>query len=313
MLGPVLIWSALVPAAVALVVMFIGLRPFGRQVPQQRGAWAGALALGLGYAAGNWGLTGGPGGGGPEQRLLFIALGAAALGLVESLARPPAAVRWLTRVGASAAAGWLLLAPLWEPQQWSHGQLALRLGLVTATSVLVWSILDWLASEERGPSMALALAAAGTIGASVIVLSGLASTGQLSGAMVAPLGVLLLVTWRFPAAARLRSAVPPATLLLVSHPVVGLFYAEMPLASFALLAAAPLAVAVVRIPWVQRRSRLVTLVLRLAAVSLPAGGAVAISATHYLGLQVNTSPARDTAAGDTASGESADPDDDYDY
>lgn len=304
MLKQTILWAALAPAALTAGVMLLAnaLRGSGRRL-----SWTPALAVGLAYAAGNLGLAGAPLGQGPETRLLYIALGATVVGLAEALLPLPTALRWVVRVGASTLAAWLLLAPLVSPMESSAAQTGLRLVLLSSATVAAWSVLDRLASMERGPSLALALTLLGGAGAGVMVLSGLASTGQLAGTLVASLAVLVLMTWRDNEVGRLRSAVPVVALLLVSHWSVALLYAEMPTVSYALLVVAPLTLLLAALPRLRARRQLVQLVARLLLVALPVAGAVASSAAHYLGS------AAPPTTGDSAHKAAGAADDDYDY
>lgn len=57
MLRDILIWTVAAPGVVAAVLMLLSREP--EEGTGER-AWLGALAVGLPYALGNWGLTGGP-------------------------------------------------------------------------------------------------------------------------------------------------------------------------------------------------------------------------------------------------------------
>jgi hypothetical protein len=193
------------------------------------------------------------------------------------------------------------VGPLIEPQQWPVGQTALVVALLTSAGVAGWAAWDTLAAQEPGPGLTLGTIVIAAGGSGVVVLSGLISTGQVTGALVAALGGVFLVSWRFPVAGRLRGAAPVVALLLVGHWATGLFYAEMPPLSFALLVLAPAALLVSRLSWLARATAVLALAVRIAAVGAPVGGAVATAAVHYF--------AADAAAGAEREGAR---DDDYD-
>ncbi len=317
MVATVVIWGALVPATLAFVLLAVAWRRRA-SASGAGGPWAAALAVGLAYVVGSWGM-GSATAGDPNLRLLVIALAGAGIGLVESLLRVPRWASWSLRIAASSAAAWLVVGPLVAPQQWGLAQVGLRVGVIAGATVMVWTAIDLQAAAEEGPSLALALALLAAGGSAVVLMSGLASTAQVAGALVAALGVGFLLSWRYPARARLRSAAPVVALLLVGHGAVGLLYAEMPPLSFGLLALTPLGLLLGRLGRLRRARAVAALALRLLVVSAPVGAAVATAAIPYFGLggpTPSTVPA-DQAAGDegsepSVSGGSGD-DEDYGY
>ena len=301
MVRELVIWTALVPLTVSVAVLGAS-----RLLPRAtwRRAWPGALVVGLAYGLGNWGLSSGLQGSSPETRLMIVALIGTALGVLESLWGRSSAAGWSVRAAASSLAAWLVISPLVEPAGWSVWQSAGLVLLLGGAGLLCWAVLDRLATAERGPLPALIAAALGGAGAGVVLLSGLASLGQLSGTLAVPLVAFGLASWLRPGGAALRGAAPALALLLVAHWTTALLYGEMKPVTFGLLTAAPLVLLVPRLS----RHELLVAAVRLLLMMVPLGGALATSATQYFGDA--SAPAASSSP--SASGEDED-DDDYGY
>jgi len=319
MIREITIWIVAVPVLLTAAILLAGWRPWRRHATTddtpEKGAWVAALAVALSYSAANWGITGGPTGSDPlNARLLYVAAGGLILGVLEGWSPLPTVARWALRVLAAFLAAWLILGPLAAPQKWSAGQTAFWIAVVAGATLVAWSSLDDLAQRESGSSLALALAILGTGGSLVIVFSDLASTGQLVGALVAALGVSVLILWKWPARGRLVSAIPTIALVLVGHFTIGLFYAEMPGLSFALLVVTAPVLLLTRLRAVTRLTALVALLLRLLAVGAPVGLAVTTAALKY--FEPTPSAADSNTAGksgDDKSPSATGDDDDYGY
>lgn len=278
------VWAALVPAAVAALLLHAAWRP-GTRPDAGRQATGPALAFGLAYAAASLGTSGGlPGASSPEGRLLIVAVLAAAIAIAEARFAAVPGARLALQLLGSAAAALLVVQPLITPQRWGVGETALRLVAVTGANVLAWTAIRALAHKERGASLAAGLSLLAASAAAVITLAGLASAGQLAGAMAAALGAAVILLCLRPGAARLQGAAPVLALLIVGHLSVGMLYGEMPAESYLLLAVAPLALFAVNLPALRRRAAPAALVgVRLLAVAALASAAVAISAQSYFG------------------------------
>lgn len=298
MMGDVVIWAGVVPAVVAGVAALAATRL--SRWPRLQGVLA-ATAVGLAYVLASWGTTGLQGG--PEARLVMVAGVGALMGALESVWSKSAA-RWTARLVASALASWLLVGPLVAPSGWSAVQTAGLVALLAAATLLVWATLCRLAEADHGPLLYGLLAALVGAGSAAVLLSGLASLGQLSGTLAVPLVAFGLASWLRPGGAALRGAAPALALLLVAHWTTALLYGEMKPVTFGLLTAAPLVLLVPRLS----RHELLVAAVRLLLMMVPLGGALATSATQYFGDA--SAPAASSSP--SASGEDED-DDDYGY
>jgi hypothetical protein len=225
-------------------------------------AWPAAVAVGAGYATSHAFIRGAPEAlpADATQLLFHFAVAAALLGVVGD--KLPVAARWAARAVLSAAIPWLLLRGLeehtWESTTeavfWYAG---LGLGLF-----LVWSLLEWRARQVQGvPQPLVFCLVAG--GAAVALAAGRSGVlGQMSGALAAALGPLVLLALLVPERTA-RGAIPVFVLLLAALVICGRFFAELPAASALLLCLAPLAA--VRRWW---PGALVALVLVGAAIYL---------------------------------------------
>jgi hypothetical protein len=278
MLIPIVIWGVLVPALAAGTTMLLAFRPWsGDGAPAGvRDAWGAGLALAIGYVVGHAGLPGAPWIGSPDiGRVipLYAAIGAVLGGLTIHL-RLPTLVTWMLRAVIGGSYGWLLVGPRLEGGlEVSSGWLFIA--AVTGAVVLNWWSIDRAARDEPGPGLAVGLLVWGTGGSVVLVMSGTALAGQLSGILLAAVGGLLVVIWRFPSNGCLRSAAGVVSLTLVGQWAFALLYASMSWPVFLTLGVASLALLVGRLSWLRERSGSVRLLLRslavIGAISIPAG------------------------------------------
>lgn len=311
MVTPVLLWAILAPALLAGVVLLLGIAPWNKRPASEvgdgpaaksserpAGGWAAGLAIALGYSVGQWGQIGWqPLGGDITQWLIYFALAGAAVGVLEARFSLPALLRLLVRFALSGAAAWLLLRPLLAQSLNSSWVIALA-----AAFVLVWTVLDVLAAAERGPLWAL-LAAVLAAGVSATVLfANNASTAMLTGALISTLGAAFVVTAKFPAAGRLRSATPVVALVLVGQLAIGRFYGEgMPPSSFLLLLAAPLLLLLVQMLLLRRAGGWLRLLVRVGALTaLVALAAGLAAATYFAPPAAKSGPTSNGAAGATS-------------
>ena len=270
-----LVLGAGLPLAVSLVVLVLtrGRRP----APGTASSWGGALAVGGGYLIGQATLRGGPPVP-PLERidwLWYLTLGAVALGTLEGLLPARAWLRWGLRVPVGATVLAVLLLPLLKT--WGRDEMLGWLGGLGAALFVFWLALDSLTERVAGvgpPLLLLLLALGVTL---VLLLSGSAVLGQLGLAVTASLAGSLILA----CLAVLR--LPPRGLATVVGTVLpglwllGYFYAEVPAASAALLAAALPTAALGQVGPVRKRlppwqtlavSVLLLLVLVTAAVVL---------------------------------------------
>lgn len=223
------------PAIVSGVALGLAWRPWSHTRVRASGgnAWGAALAVGLGYAAGQVGIHGWPSlalSVPVKDGLFYVAVVAALCGTVR------AADRLAVRVVLCAALPWYLLDFMrqhhWDGVQtwsWSAGLAAGVLGL--------WSGLERLARARPGPTLPLAWAAVCSCAGAALHLSGSASLAQLAGALAVPLGLAWLVSLRQPGLTLAGGGVRCVALLFAGLLLAGHFASELPGASALLLAA----------------------------------------------------------------------------
>lgn len=320
MLGTVALWGVVVPTAVAAVLMLVFLRPWSGKPPRvpERSPWAAAVALSVAYVIGHVGLPGAPALGSADiGRIipLFALLGAVA-GMVMAVVRPTPMVAWTIRIGLAATYGWLLVGPRLSSGLGLPAALLFVVGMVVACGLSWWSVARSAVSEP-GPALTLALLLWGTVGSATLVMSGTALTGQLSGILLAALGGVFVIVWRWPAAGRLQSAAGVLSLTLVGQWAYALLYASMRWYVFAALVMAAPLLLIGRLPQLRDRTPAVRLVVRttvlLLVLCIPAALAARVyfgapgSGTGYIGGE------EDSAAGRGGAKAAEDEDDDYGY
>lgn len=230
-----LLLGALLPVLLALApLLALRLRPGAGDAAARA---AGALALGAGFLAGYTALGGAslrPAE--PQDWLPTLALLAGTVGPLEGLHRLPPALGWGLRLGVAALAAMLLL-PNWlaaEPAGWRW-----RLGIGAAVFGL-WTALDALAVRRPGNGFAPLLALTAVAGAAVLMCASTAKFAQAAGVLAATLAGTALAVRGEPSP--LRGLVPGVAVLLPGLMAEGAMntFSDVPFASFALVAAAPL-------------------------------------------------------------------------
>ncbi len=277
MLKPVLL-GVLLPAVLCGAWLILAWRPWRRDESITGGAWGGAIGFGMGYLIAHTAAVGWP----PlrpvdvTQWLPYVAVAAAGLGLVESLGMMNRWLRWGFRFSLSAAAVWLLLRPMFE-YRWTVPQGALWLIVLAMAMFITWMSLDTLARQVRGACGPLTILIVAGGGGIVLVVSKVASLGQLSGAVAAMAGASLVVTWWNGARSLAPGATAVVTILLGYLWLEGYLYGEVPALSAVLLAAAPTAAWIGNLPRVRRLADWQAVSVRAAAVTLPTLIAVALA------------------------------------
>jgi hypothetical protein len=275
------IWPALVVALAALVPSY---RLWRRDRAEAGCDWGVALAVGGGFLAGGLGAAGIPDRWPLEKwEWLFVAVaaltGASLLLALRSL-RP---WRWLMGAGATMLAV-LLLTPPGTGHLWEAGDAVDWVWkLLTAATVgLVWLATEPLARKRRGASLPLSLLLAVSGGSMVLMLSGNDVLARTLGAAAAALGVCVLVAWLRPAFALTGGATAILALTLVGLLSLGrsYSYSEVPLLAYALPAFAPMLLWIAELPALKKLRPWQVVLVRLALVSIPAGLAVALAASH---------------------------------
>ncbi len=204
------------------------------------------------------------------DRLLFLTRPARA-------ARPPVLLaRWVVRVGFAALAGWLLVrtqsANVEPVEEWWPAALALA---VTG----LWG-LDFLARRWPGAGLPVLLALVAFAAAGVMELSGFIRLSQMAGVLAAVLGGCALAGWRWRHAPVAEGAVP-AFAVLVPGLLFGAWFntfAQVPAASYLLVVAAPLLLALTALPPLAGLPGRPLALVRAGVVLLPLAAALALAA-----------------------------------
>jgi len=279
-----LLLSVMLPGAVAVIGVVIG-HLLGRMCSGKgrpsfigevlRHAF-GAIGLGLGFALafrfteGIWPAT--P----PVQRwhwLVFMALAAAAIGVLHGAWARSRAAPLLTALLLAAAAA-MMLHPL--PSQDGHLFWKLALGVAAGGLFLV---LSPLAARRPGHVVPLVLVLACTAASIVLVEARSAKFGQLVGSLAAMSGMLMVAALLM---RRLRIDGGPVAvfaMLLPAWMVTGIFYdgGDVPRIAFVLVPCAPPLVWIGEYTPVARRGGVVTWAVRVLPAAILCGAAVAIA------------------------------------
>lgn len=258
------------PVAVATPLLLFAWRPWRRDPAVVDGpAWCAPFALVLGFTAAfaallGWGfLT-------PARNmewLPYAGLAAATVGLVARPARPAPVVALVL------AAAWSVIAILWR-NRWDGGVEGLRhLGIAALALLVLTAGFFPLASRSRGPILPLALTLVfATAGYVLFGAAHSSSLGQLSGAMVAGLGVCTgLAIWNRNFTLGPSGSLVAATLLgtLLLNGIYANYGYDMPVVPCALVALGAVLSGVEHIPALHERSLPVRGTATLAAVAIP--------------------------------------------
>jgi hypothetical protein len=275
---PELSRGGIVPFAAAAVAWFLLARPWRRAGgPAAFVSLAGALAVGIGILAGYVALFGVPSWPIREhwRRMVIVIAASALVAAAASWRRLPRGLDAAVGVLLSAGLAGLIVPAFAELEE---TRTAWRVG-VGATLAATWILSRLTRGGESDrpfiPLLCLVLAAVAS--AIVLVQAGNARLAQVAGAMAAAAGALTAAAlWR-PAYVSRRAAQPSAALPLVGLIFLGRFYdsAGLPIASFALAAAAPLSIGIAdMLPLGSNRWRAA---VRIVAVVILAGAAIALT------------------------------------
>lgn len=277
-----IILPVLLPMATSGLVLLMAMRPWRREAPPAPRPWAAALAIGAAYAVGHVTILGLP----PrppiadgwwlypvEAWLFWLVLAATVVGVVLALAPPRPWVSSLAFAPLAGASAALLLSPIVR-SQWTPAQSAGALAGLTTAWVLLHASLEKMAERAGAVVAALCLAiVAGATGVTLLI-SATASGAQLAGALAAALGAVVLVGWWRPDLSFARGAAPVVAVALGGLLIYGVFYAQMPKSSAALMVAAPASGFLIVSKRRQRDKQVVETIIRLGSVALTAAAAV---------------------------------------
>jgi hypothetical protein len=236
-----LLSGVLLPAAVTAAILLPATRPW-RQSPEGRAAgeraarWAGALALGLGFATGFFacsGWTGFP----PAEHwrwIVWLVVGGAVAGAVCGISRLPMAARAIVAAVAVGVLGWLMVPAFADARRtWQAASVALVAG--------VWLAPAWTASRAGNRATVIAWLTCAVGLALFLLVANTARFAQLAGVLAACLGtVLLLALWQ-PALPISKSIALPGASAALALALTAMFYdsGRVPPVAFVLAGGAP--------------------------------------------------------------------------
>jgi hypothetical protein len=275
-----LVLGVLLPALVSGVVSVLALTVAARRDVRRAiaGSWGAALAMGAGYVVGHAALFGWPPHPPrePVQWLVYLALAAIILGVLEALVRAPLPVRWGMRLALAGTTVWLILRPI-VVGHWTPAETAMTVGGITLALLAVWFAVDAQAARVTNWSLPAGLLAVLALASLALAFSGSAKLGQLGGVLTAAFGACIMSGWLLAPPSFWRGAT--ALLfnvyggLLIAH----YFYTdEVPLTSIILLAVAPAAGWIVELPPLRRLAAWQSAWLRVVAAVAPSAVALAI-------------------------------------
>ncbi|HEY7314462.1 MAG TPA: hypothetical protein VH643_34255 [Gemmataceae bacterium] len=276
MLSSMLRYGVALPVLVSAAVLLISWPLWRRTKLPQKGAWAVALALGLGCAAGQIGVEGArsfP----PREaadRLFYLTLAAVALDVLDFQRFCPSWLRGALRAVLWLVVVWSLLPPALRTEA-SRGVPASWLVGLGLAGLVFWFALALTARRLPGTTMLLLfLVSAGTIG--VLSRGHSVTLTQLAGVLTAALLPILI-----------RSACGPPVILATAPVMVllpGLWlrshfydYEPPPMPAFLLLAAATVTGTLGLLPGIRSLAPWRRCLLCAAAASLLATAAVLLA------------------------------------
>ncbi len=228
--------AAILPAFVSFVLLLVAGR--GRRGDGVGAPWAAPLALGAGWLAGAAFLFGWPVLPPAEhwEWLLYLAPFAVAAGVINSLNRTPAWLRWAL-VLASAAAAWRVVPefPSIADDRWRW--MAAAFGIFTTN----WLVVDRMGRRGPGVAWVIGLVVAATGLSVFMLLAGTARFATMAGALASACGpgVLAVVWKRLPWA--FAGVAPVVALLTGGIALTGGFYhaGDVPTVAFVVVGLAP--------------------------------------------------------------------------
>ena len=273
-----ILYTAAVPAAVALVALLASWRPWRREDPVLRGQWGGALAAGVAFLAAYALLDGEVPAWPPDQArhwLFYLAAGLTLLGLLDAAAHAllhvPDWLRAELALGASAAIVLCLFQSLLRSDEWPAP--------VAATWVIGMTVVlhvAWVSSEVlvarlprgAGPAVLFVFTAGVAL---VCMLSGSLVYGRLAGVLAVVCGVAFAVALAAPGFTPARGAVSVIVPLSVAVVFLGYHLAGLDATNGSLLLAGLLLPWLARVPWLAGRRPWVRATVAVLLALLPVG------------------------------------------
>jgi hypothetical protein len=257
------------PALVSAIVLAASFRS------ERWGRAGAAIGVGVGFALGQWLLSGYPGfpPGDATQWPFWIALAGATVAVIEAAARLPKlwvyGLRSLIVLAAISAICWS--SPVLVPNK---SELFAWIAVLTiaglALGVNASATADRLPAPVGSSAMLLVAVAMGV----VFVESRSATQGQFALALAASLFPAFVVAWWRNDASPLQGVMPVIWVLVPTLLAVNLILSELTKTSAALLAAAALGAWVARFQFLHNRSPRVQAIVTSIVVAIPLGVAV---------------------------------------
>lgn len=242
----------LLPAA-AVVAVFVFARVIARRSGPRPGfRWPGRVAVGLAYvtahgirfgwpAAGQWTAIE------AWQWLFFAVAAATVLAVIEAIPRRPFRPRWLLR----ALLVLLLVLASLHPflrHSWQRGEAVGWISGLVAACVVWWGLLECVAARRQGRAAAPQLLIVAASTAVVLVLNGSQRLAEMAVILSAALAAASLFGCRIRRRESIAGVSAVAPILLAGLWLNGFFFLDLSRRTIALLALAPLAAEVRRIP-----------------------------------------------------------------
>jgi len=249
------LWGGVLPGAVVFLGLVLAWRALGKRGAGPR--WTAPALFAVAFAVADWVAHGAPDLWPRDVTYRFMHAAAALLlaGVVESQISRPAIARHIVRAAALAVVSWMFLEG-WP--RWGAAELAAWTAGAAGASVLLVAVVDRICEARpgwTGPALLVIPAA----GAMPTLFFGKYATGaQLAAGLVAIAAGASIAGVVAPSQKISRGGALVFGGLFFSIVLTGLFYAELPWASAALLLASPLAAPLGRLgpmkkrrPWVR--------------------------------------------------------------
>lgn len=233
------LWGVALPAVVSGVVWFIVAFPLKRDGRPRAG---GSLAFAISYLCAHYGIGAPMRGADVTAWMPWIAAAAGAAGVFEVfLTSNRAALLGLRGIAAIGIVK-LLLAP--RAANISFGMQLFETAIAAAFIIIAWAAASRAGRELKGFYLPAVLWLIFSVAAVLLVISGSGMHGQLSGALAAATGpIVILSFWMRPPVLE-KGASAGAIVLFYPILILSYYYSYMPLPGALSLAAAPILTAV---------------------------------------------------------------------
>ena len=293
-----ILYTAAVPAAVALVALALSWRPWRREEPVLRGHWGGALSAGAAFLAAYALLDGEIPAWPPGQArhwLFHLAAGLTILGLLDAAAhalfRVPDWVRAELALAASAGVVLCLFQSLLRSDTWPAPVAAAWVAGMAVVLHIAWVSTEVLVARlprAAGPAVAAVFTAGVAL---VCMLSGSLVYGRLAAVLAVVCGVAFAVALAAPGFTLARGAVSVVVPVSVAVVFLGYHLAGLDAPNGSLLLAGLLLPWLARVPLLAGRRPWVRATVAVLLALLPVGAATWRARQAFLKAQQEDSGA----------------------